>query len=295
MKFTPYQRGLIALVVLAFVYASMGLFVRYLATSFSIFQQVTLRVLAAFFLSLIFFGKSLDFSKFKKISKKEWGLLIFRSFSWYVLGVTMFSLAIVKTKYSNVSFISALPLTAVTGFILLKEKVTLQKIIFVLLAFAGVLLISVEDYSNLMSWGQGEILALVSCVFFSFAYIARRYHTDLLSNREITVITFFISFCMLAMTSLVVDRGLPTENWSLMMLGAVIVAGFFNVGNIYLTNYGFQHVESVLASNILMLEALFAVILGFIFFKEVPAWKEILGGVLIVAGVIGMNFEENNS
>jgi drug/metabolite transporter (DMT)-like permease len=45
----------------------------------------------------------------------------------------------------------------------------------------------------------------------------------------------------------------------------------------------------VLASNILTLESVFALILAFIFYKELPTMKELIGGIIILGSVIGMN------
>jgi len=56
-----------------------------------------------------------------------------------------------------------------------------------------------------------------------------------------------------------------------------------------LTNYGFQKIEAVLASNILTLESFFAIILGFLFYRETPLAKDLLGGIIIIISVIAMN------
>lgn len=53
------QKGILALVLLSLVFASMGLFVRYLNTEFTLLQQVYLRVLAAFILGLFIFRKDI--------------------------------------------------------------------------------------------------------------------------------------------------------------------------------------------------------------------------------------------
>ena len=286
---TEHQKGVLALVLLSLVFASMGLFARYLSTSFVLLQQVYLRVLAAFFLGLIFFRKDLDFGKVRRISKKEWGLLLLRSASSYLFGVTLFTQAIIMTKYSNVSFIGALPVVAVLGALLLKEKLTFKKLLLILTAFSGVILIAVKDYSHLLVWGRGEVVALLATLAFSLSYVARKWHSDLLNNKEITQVIFFLSFFMLFITSLVKGDGLPVTGWQIGLLLAVLGAGLFNVVNLFLTNYGFQKVEAILASNILTLESVFAVILGFLFYKEVPVTKELLGGVVIALSVIGMN------
>jgi drug/metabolite transporter (DMT)-like permease len=286
---SEHQKGVLSLILLSLVFASMGLFARYLSTGFVLLQQVYLRVLAAFILGLIFFWKDLNFKKLKLISAKEWWLLIFRSATMYLFGVTLFTQAIILTKYSNVSFIGALPMVAVLGIVLLKEKITIKKLILIISAFVGVVLIAVRDYSNIFSWGNGELIALISTIAFALSYIGRKWHTNLLNNKEITILTFFISFIMIFVTSIVMGQGIPSTGWNWGLFIAVLGAGLFNVINMLLTNFGFQKVEAILASNILTLESVFAIVLGFIFYKETPIAKELIGGFVITLSVLGMN------
>jgi len=192
-----HKKGIYALIFLAFVYACMGLFVRWLNTSFELYQQMYLRIAMAFLLGLIFFNKDLHFSKLKNLSKKEWILFIVRAGAFYFIGINLFTRALLLTKYSNVSFISSLPITPIFGFLLFKEKANVKKVSLILLAFLGVILLSVKDYSNVFNWGNGEILALLSSLGFAFGYVTRKWHSDLLSNKEITVITFFFGAIML--------------------------------------------------------------------------------------------------
>lgn len=283
------QEGILALVVLAAVYASMGLFVRYLNTGFLVFQQVYLRVFAAFFLGLICFNKGLDFSKLRKISQKEWLLLIFRSAAIYLFGVTLFTKAINIAKFSNVSFVGSIPITPILAVLLLKEKLTWKKVLLILTAFLGVILIAVKDYSQIFIWGKGELITLISTFFFSAGYVTRKLHSDLLNNKEIVQIMFFLSFIMLFTVSLIKGDGLPINNWHSGLLLVVLGAGLFNVINNFLQNYGFQKIEAILAGNILTLQSVFAVLLGFLFYRELPNLKELLGGATIITSVIAMN------
>lgn len=186
-------------------------------------------------MSLILFRNDLDFRKLHKISRREWFLLLFRAFTYYVVGVTLFSQAIILTKYSNVSFIGAIPMTAIYGFILLKEKATLAKVALIVLAFVGVLLISVRDYSNIFSWGYGEVLALISTVSYSLCLVTRKWHSNLLNNKEITQITFFLALILLFITSFFFGEGLPLAHWTWGLVIAVAGAGLFNVANMFLT------------------------------------------------------------
>lgn len=292
---TEKEKGVLSLVLLALVFASMGLFARYLATGFLLFQQVYLRMLAAFIVGFLIFRSQIDLSKLQKISGKDWAIIALRAVSYALFGIILFTQAIVLTKYSNVSFVGSIPMTAILGFILLKERFSWQKLWLIVLAFAGVVLISVKDYSNLFSWGNGEILALISTVFFAISYIARKWQSNLLNNRELTVINFLVAFIAVFVVSILKGDGLPLTGWHMGLLLAVIGAGIFNIMNVFLTNYGFQKVEAVLASNILTLESFFAIILGFFFFREVPLVKELLGGVVIIASVIAMNNLESKA
>jgi drug/metabolite transporter (DMT)-like permease len=289
-KYSEKQKGVVALILLSLVFACMGIFARYLSLEFTILQQTYLRIAGAFFLGLLVFYKDLHFEKIKKISSKEWLVLVVRSVSLYLLGVTLISAAFIEAKYSNASFIAALPITAILGFVLLKEKVTFEKILYIIVGFIGVVLIAVQDYSSLFTWGRGEVLALISSFFFAFSYISRKWHTDLLNNKELAVIIFFISSILLMITSFLFGEGLPhVSSFTNFMLFILVLSALFNVANLWLTNYGFQKVEAVLGSNLLTLEVLFAVIIGVSLFGEYPTIKELLGGILIVFSAYRMN------
>lgn len=287
-----HRKGILSLILLAVVFASMGLFARYLATGFLIFQQVYLRMFAAFIIGAIAFHGTFTVKKLTHVPVKDWIIIIFRAVSYALFGITLFSQAIILTKYSNVSFIGALPTTAVLGFIILREKFSFQKAGFVLLASLGALVLAVSDYAHVFSWGRGEVLTLISNVFFALSYIARRWQSTYLTNKELTVLNFFVAFIVVFLVSLGKGDGLPLSGWTIGLLLAVIGAGCFNVLNVFLTNYGFEKVEAVLASNILTLESFFAVGFGFMFFREVSSFKELAGGSIIIASIIGMNFLE---
>ena len=98
---------------------------------------------------------------------------------------------------------------------------------------------------------------------------------------------------MLLFASLLSGESMPVNGWGWSILLAVLASGFFNVLNNFLSQYGFQKVEAVHASNILTLESPFAVLIGLFMFSEFPALKELFGGMLIVLSVIFMNKVES--
>lgn len=282
------NKGILALIGLAFTYASFGFFTRYLSVSFGFFQQIYLRIFAGLIIGFLIFGKSFNFLKLKKITTKEWLLLIFRAAAYYLLGVALFNKAVLLTKISTVSFIGSLPMTAVLGFLILKEKVTFQKVLYIVLSFIGVIIISINNFSD-FSFGQGEILALASCIFASLSIVFRKYQTKLLNNTEITQIQLFFALIFILIASLFAKEGLPINNWDSNVFLVILLSGLSSILMVFFTNYGFEHVKTSIASNILTLEMFFAVLIGLIFYWEIPSLKEMLGGILILFSVIQMN------
>jgi len=288
-KFSESQKGAVSLIGLALVVSSMGLFMRYLSGAFSVLQQVYLRILVAFLIGFIWFYKDLDFSKLKKIKTKEWWLLGFRSITFYLLGVNLFTQAMIATKYSNVSFIRSLPMTAILGMLVLGEKLTGKKALLVLVAFMGVILVSVQDFSNMLILGKGELFALISIIVMPLSNILRKWHTKLLNSKEITLLMFILAFVVVFLVSIFSGETLPLQNWSPKISLALLGAGLFNVFIIFLTNYGFQRVKAILANNLVALESFFALGIGFVFYRELPVLRELLGGVLILLSTYKMS------
>ncbi len=292
---TEKEKGIIALVLLAPIFPITSLFSRFLSTDFTLLQQTYLKVLFAFIVSLIVFYKKTDFNKLQQISLKEWGVVFFRATSLYLVGVGLLTEAIILTKFSNVSFIAAFPVTAVYGFIFFREKLTKGKLFFVLLGFLGVILVAVQDYSHLFSWGLGEVLALVGTLSFSLSFVARKWQSNLLNDFEITEVTLFASTIVIFLCSLIFGEGLPINGWHINSSLALFAVGVFTVLNVLLSNYGFKRVAAVVGNNLLPLETVFAIIFGFSFYKEVPQLKDIIGGIIVLFSAIGMNLLESTT
>ncbi len=285
------KKGVVALVVLAFVFATMGIFARYLATSFELFEQTYLRIGLAFLLACVVFSRDISWSKYKNLSKNDLGVLIFRSITLY-LGVTLFTEALLNTKYGNASFIAALPLLPIMGYFLLGERLKTKTVLYVCIGFVGVLLISLVNFST-FKIGYGEVMALLSMLAFDFSYIARKWHSDYLNNKESTTFMFFAGAIFLFITSLVLGEPTPTlDQFTPFILLALFAGAIFNVANLFLTNYGFQRLKVIVAANILTLETIFALLYSVFLFKEAPLLRELIGGALVLISVYLVNRSE---
>lgn len=278
-----------ALVVLTAIFATMSVLARFLSTDFTILQQVYLRVFVAMLLAFAVFHKHLRWKKIARLPLREWGVIAFRGFVTYSVGVVLISWAATTTLIGNISFIAALPFVPLLGFLFLKEKVTWWKLAFVLASLLGVSLLAVRDFSNVLSWGFGDIVAIIATLGFAVGYVTRRWHSGVLNNQEITTLTFVWGAGFVFVLSLFLGEGAPPLDapWGVWL--AVLAGGIFNVANLFLVNYSFEHVDAVRAGNLLNLEAAWGLLFGFLVYQEWPSWYGLFGGIIIVASTIGMN------
>ncbi len=283
------RKGVASLVLLAFGFGMIAITARYLSSYYTLYQQLYLSLAVAFVISLFIFPKTLTFSKLKTVPQKDWMVMLFRVIIGYVIGAALYRESLTLTKISNVTFIQSIPFAGIFGFILFKEKFTSKKALFLVVAYLGVLLIAVKDFSSIFSFGKGEIFSFISSAFFALSYVSRKWMSDFLNDKEIAQLLLLIGTVILFAVSLIKGESLPSFNWHLLLLLSLFFTGLFNAINIFLINYGFKNVKAVLASNILTLESIFALILAIIFYREFPSIKELVGGALIIGSVIQMN------
>jgi drug/metabolite transporter (DMT)-like permease len=140
-------KGVVAMLALAFVFGVMGVFARELEVGFSILQQVYLRIGLAFLFAALFFAPFVDWRGYLKVPMWEWGLLALRGVSMYV-AASLWTFALLNASYSNVAFITAVPLLPLFGYYIFRDRLTPQIIVYIAAGVAGVLLIGVKDWAD---------------------------------------------------------------------------------------------------------------------------------------------------
>lgn len=284
-----HTKGVAALVMATFLGTLMGVFARYLYVFFSLFQQIYLRFGIASIFGLLIFKKGLNYGKLKKIPQKEWLILGIRSLS-YAVAAALWVISVNTAKYANAMFIDSIPLSAVWGVILFREKMTSRKALYLILALFGVVVLAVKDYSNLLIWGKGEILMLIAGVFFAFRNVARKWHSKLMNNQELSQLTLLTTCLILFVISLAFKESIvPSKGLTWEAVVMMVAGGLTLMFIVFLVHYGFDKLEAILASNIGTLGTVFGVLIGFLVYREIPTLKEFLGGLIIVTSVFQMN------
>mgnify|MGYP001607942468 FL=1 len=286
---TEKTKGLMALIGIAFVWSLMAMLPRYLSISLPLFQQVYLRFLCASVFIALVFRKQINVQQIFSGSGKDYWPIFLRTLFYYYLGVTLYTQAVIVTKISNASFIGALPLMAVLGFILFKEKVTANKIFLVVLSFIGALLISVKDFSQFFVFGWGELIAFASAFFCSLGMLSRKWETKKFNNATSSFLVMTTATILVFLTSIFIGEKINFSALSGGTIMALLFAGLLNAVLVNLMSYGMKRVQGVLASNLLQLEVPLTVLLAIFFYQEIPMIKDLFGGGVIFVRAYLMN------
>lgn len=281
------SKGIVALIILALSFGLTAIYARYLSAGAGVFEQWYLRFTVATITALIVFRKQIRFDVFRKLPRREWLLLLVRVISGGVIAVGLYTLASQQAKIGAVAFMQAVPFLAILSVFLMHEKLTIQKAALVFVAFIGVVIVGVKDFSDLTSFNLGEFYSLLSTLFFAFTFISRKWHSNILNNTEITTAMLAMGAIMNYLMSLAIyHRALPTSiEWTPMYLFVLVFAGMVGTLNVFLQNYGFEHVSGIVGGLILNLEQVFGPLCGFIFYRESLSAKEVFGGAIIVFAV----------
>lgn len=286
---TEKTKGATALIGIAFTWSLMAMLPRYLSISLPLFQQVYLRFFCAVVFIGLVFRKSINLRQILSGSIKDYWPIFLRTLFYYYLGVTLYTQAVIVTKISNASFIGALPLMAILGFLIFKEKVTVNKIILLTLSFIGAFIISVTDFSRAFKFGVGELIALASAFFCSLGMLARKWETKKFNNATSSFLVMIMGTILVFITSVLTGESLELPLLTRNTVTALVFAGLLNAALVNLMSYGMKRVAGVLASNVLQLEVPLTVLLAMFFYREVPALKDLAGGILIFIAAYGMN------
>ncbi len=287
--------GEIMLVLGSVSFSFEWFFIRNLSSSgYSTFDITFIRAFGALIvLSVIlptFFREALDFKKISKSDLKYFTILGFVA----ILTNILFNLAFQYTTVANVLVILYLSVFwgILFGILFLKEKSSVKKIIYTLLAFLGICLALVKGENEIaLSIGIGELLALItSFVWTMDSVISRKIkHTNPFFRM------IFIYFIMTVGTFLIIItindfsylQNFISRDFLIYGFGLAITAGVLGKGFMYL---GINYVPVSIALVIMLLEPIAQMITAYFFANESISFLNILGiaTVLVMVLLISM-------
>lgn len=283
-------RGVIALLMLVCIWGFLGVIPKYLSQHLPVLQQLYLRLGFGALISLVLLSRS-AMRQMPYWPKKEWLLLFIRSVLYYSVGAVLYNFSLQHTLVANAAFASALPFTAVFGFIFFGEHLTIRKACWLGVSLFAVVVLF---WSRLAVGraGFGEILALLSGAAISLAMLLRRQQGPIVTDAAAGAVMLSIACLITIGHSAILGDGMPSFDWPTPIWGVLFLGSILIAGMSFVMNYGFARVEPALANTILTLDAPTSALFGAVFFHELPDKLGVFAALLIVLSIVGMQREE---
>lgn len=170
-------KGMVALLGLALIYGFFPVYVRAVAPYVTPLQQlyiVTFGVSVVLLVQRVLSGKM---NELLEMPRRDVIIALVRGILYYLLGAYLYVLAIRMAHIASVVLIQTLPMTAILGVLLFKEKLTRVKVVSILIAFTGAIIMNYSYTTGRLAFGLGEVLSAVSIFFVAFALISTKWQS----------------------------------------------------------------------------------------------------------------------
>lgn len=202
-------------------------------------------------------------------------------------------------KLSATSFVGTIialvpVVSLVFGALFLSEKTLPFQVVCALVSVIGVFLTTLGQHSGSFSW-LGFILIFGSVCAASMFNVLSRKISEEFSAFERTYIMFALGCVIFVGMALIECRGhfvemvlLPMSNPGF-LLPVIYLSGASSVGAFLMLNFAMTHLEVAKASIFTNITTIISILAGVLIFKENFGLFQILGSVIIIASVYGVN------
>ena len=284
MKLKDKNIAIVYIILSAFCFAFMNLFVR-LSGDLPAFQKSFFRnFVAMFFAAFVLLQKRQSF-RWKKGNLKY---LLLRA-GIGTLGIVCNFYAIDHIPLSDASILNKMSpfFVIIFSFFILKEKLTFFQGAVVVIAFIGTLFVIKPTFSNLALLPSA--IGLFGGMAAGFAYTMVRVLGTRKENGSVIVFFFSAFSCLSMLPFLIFDFHPMTWQQVLCLLGAGLAAsgGQFSITAAYCRSPA-REISVYDYSQII-----FATSLGFIFFGELPDIYSVIGYLVIILAAVAMFLYHN--
>lgn len=276
---TERNKGIFFIILAAFFFSLMSLFVRLSGDIPSMQKSFFRNVVALVFAIIILCKNHISF-----LPRKENLLLLILRASFGTLGLFCNFYAIGKLPLSDANMLNKLsPFFAIIfSFLLLKEKVAPYQVICVISAFIGTLFILRPGFDNMVTFPA--LIGLLGGLGAGIAYTMVR----ILSGRGEHgpyIVFFFSAFSCLASLPFFIFSYTPM---TLKQVGFLLLAGLAASGGQFSITAAYSHAPAKEISVYDYTQIVFSSLWGILFLGEFPTVASIIGYVIICGASIAM-------
>lgn len=199
-------------------------------------------------------------------------------------------IGLIYTTAGKAGFITALYILIVPLLgLFLGKKVGGKTWIGVALAVIGMYLLCIKEGFSI---SYGDFMVLLCALVFSLHILTVDYFSPKVDGVRLSCIQFFVCGCLCAIPMLLFEH--PEIKYIFQAWLPLVYAGVLSSGVAYTLQIITQkHLNPTVASLLMSLESVFAVLTGWLILNERLSPKELLGCVLVFAAIILAQLPEN--
>lgn len=266
----------ISIIVISFA----AIFVKWSVAPPTILGMYRMYIACVFLLPVIWMKRA----EFHKISRKNWLLLVFSGVFLGLHFALWFSSLELTTVASSTIILALQPVVALAGvFLVYKERTTLSTILIIGIAFIGVVLVGWGDVGVGKDAIIGDLLSFLSVIAVVCYLLIGQNAVKTISHWVYSFIVFLFAGLSLTLYNVgagVALTGYPASEWGIFLLLAI----FPTIAHL-IYNWLLNYVDSTTISMSILGEPVGATILAALLLGErITAWQ-LIGGLLVLAGV----------
>lgn len=270
------------------IFGTIGIFVKYIPLTSSTIAMIRGFMGAAFLLFVMLIsGKKVSFSAIKKnalpliISGAAIGvnwIFLFEAYNYT-------SIAVATLCY----YMEPVLLIVLTPFVL-KQKLSIKKILCVPVALIGMVLVSGVLSSKQEVSLVGVALGLAAAVLYTSVVLTNRFLKDI-SAYDSTLVQLFMAAVVITPYNFIVGMQ-PTGNVDIKAIIMIVVVGFLHTGlTYYLYFSSMNHLPSETVAIYSYIDPAFAILLSVFFLHEPMTASGVVGAVLILGACLASEIE----
>lgn len=274
-------KAVFSMLISALGFTLMSVTVKYLR-DIPLFEKVFFRNLVSLVIAFYLIKKS----AVPIFGQKKSQLALFARAGFGLAGVILNFYAITHLTLADSTMLGKLSPIFVTimACLFLKEKIDKEQIIGIFITFGGALLVIKPEFSLSII---PSLAGLLSAASAGIAYTLLRYLKD--KESPDTIVFYFSVVSVVGTLPFVLNDYIMPDSTQLMLL---LATGLFaSIGQFGIT-YAYNYSKATEVSVYNYSAIVFGIILGFIFFHEIPDMLSLLGGAIII-GVAYYTFRHN--
>lgn len=274
-------KAVFSMLISALGFTLMSVTVKYLR-DIPLFEKVFFRNLVSLVIAFYLIKKS----AVPIFGQKKSQLALFARAGFGLAGVILNFYAITHLTLADSTMLGKLSPIFVTimACLFLKEKIDKEQIIGIFITFVGALLVIKPEFSLSII---PSLAGLLSAASAGIAYTLLRYLKD--KESPDTIVFYFSVVSVVGTLPFVLNDYIMPNSTQLMLL---LATGLFaSIGQFGIT-YAYKYSKATEVSIYNYSAIVFGIILGFIFFHEIPDMLSLLGGAIII-GVAYYTFRHN--